>query len=54
MAFTLAAWEILLNPKHPKISVSDNALQSRYEKYWGYVTDPDDNESEFEHGIESS
>ena len=26
MAFTLA--------KHPKISVSDNALWSRYEKYW--------------------
>ena len=33
MAFTLAVCEVVLNPKHPKISVNDNVLQSRYEKY---------------------
>src|SRR5688572_33063760 len=33
-AFTLAVCEVILNPKHPKISVGDNALYNRFDKYW--------------------
>ncbi|PKK55295.1 hypothetical protein RhiirC2_764664, partial [Rhizophagus irregularis] len=31
--FTLAVCEIVLNPRHPKISVSDNALHRRFNVY---------------------
>uniref|UniRef100_U9UHZ9 Uncharacterized protein n=1 Tax=Rhizophagus irregularis (strain DAOM 181602 / DAOM 197198 / MUCL 43194) TaxID=747089 RepID=U9UHZ9_RHIID len=31
--FTLAVCEIVLNPRHPKISVSDNALHRRFNEY---------------------
>ena len=34
IAFTPAICEIILNPKYPKISVSDNALYNRFNKYW--------------------
>lgn len=33
IAFTLAVCEIVLNPRHPKISVSDNALHRRFNVY---------------------
>ena len=33
-AFTLAVCEIVLNPKHPKISVDDNALCNQFDVYW--------------------
>ncbi|GET66215.1 hypothetical protein GLOIN_2v1489211 [Rhizophagus irregularis DAOM 181602=DAOM 197198] len=36
-AFTLAICEIVLNPKHPKISVSDNALHNRFNIYWSCI-----------------
>ncbi|CAB5208211.1 unnamed protein product [Rhizophagus irregularis] len=36
-AFTLAVCEIVLNPKHPKISVSDNALHNRFNIYWSCI-----------------
>ncbi|CAB4404525.1 unnamed protein product [Rhizophagus irregularis] len=32
-AFTLAVCEIILNPRYPKISVSDNALHRRFNVY---------------------
>src|SRR3954466_6368576 len=32
-AFTLAICDIMLNPKHPKISVSDDALHNRFDAY---------------------
>ncbi|GBC13800.1 uncharacterized protein OCT59_002716 [Rhizophagus irregularis] len=32
-AFTLAVCEIVLNPRHPRISVSDNALHKRFDLY---------------------
>jgi hypothetical protein len=32
-AFTLAVCEVVLNPKHPKISIGDIALQKRYNAY---------------------
>ena len=32
-AFTLAVTEVVLNPKHPKISIGDIALQKRYNAY---------------------
>ena len=32
-AFTLVVCEIVLNPKHPKISVSDNSLKNRFNTY---------------------
>jgi hypothetical protein len=32
-AFTLAVCDIVLNPKHPKISVSDNSLRNRFNLY---------------------
>ncbi|CAB5372485.1 unnamed protein product [Rhizophagus irregularis] len=36
-AFTLAICEIVLNPKHLKISVSDNALHNRFNIYWSCI-----------------
>ena len=33
-AFTLAVCEVVLNPRHPRISVSDNALHKRFDTYW--------------------
>ena len=33
-AFTLAVCEIMLNPRHPKISVDDDALRNRFNMYW--------------------
>ncbi|PKY58509.1 hypothetical protein RhiirA4_449296 [Rhizophagus irregularis] len=36
-AFTLAICEIVLNPKHLKISVSDNALHNRFNIYWNCI-----------------
>ena len=33
IAFTLAVCEVVLNPKHPKISVGDNNLRKRFDIY---------------------
>jgi hypothetical protein len=33
-AFTLAVCEVVLNPKHPRISISDDALHKRFDAYW--------------------
>ena len=32
-AFTLAICDIMLNPRHPKISVNDDALHNRFDVY---------------------
>ena len=32
-AFTLAVCEVVLNPNHPKISISDSALRKRFDTY---------------------
>ena len=32
-AFILAVCEVVLNPRHPRISVSDNALHKRFDVY---------------------
>ncbi|RGB21924.1 hypothetical protein C1646_678213 [Rhizophagus diaphanus] len=36
-AFTLAVCEIMLNPRHPKISVGDDALRNRFNMYWDCI-----------------
>ncbi len=33
-AFTLAVCEIVLNPRHPKIFVGNNALHNQFDIYW--------------------
>lgn len=35
-AFTLVVCEVVLNPKHPRISISDNALHKRFDLYLVY------------------
>ncbi|CAB5201954.1 unnamed protein product [Rhizophagus irregularis] len=36
-AFTLAVCEIMLNPRHPKISVGDDALRNHFNMYWDCI-----------------
>ncbi|CAB4492283.1 unnamed protein product [Rhizophagus irregularis] len=36
-AFTLAVCEIMLNLRHPKISVGDDALRNRFNMYWDCI-----------------
>ncbi|CAG8653919.1 18988_t:CDS:2 [Rhizophagus irregularis] len=37
-AFTLAVCEIMLNLRHPKISVGDDTLRNRFNMYWVKIT----------------
>lgn len=36
-AFTLAVCEVVLNPNHSKISISDSALRKRFDVYLVYI-----------------